>query len=429
MSYEWIGFALVLVVALAIAAAVYPRLPPALRNIFLIGLGLRIVGSTARYEVLYRVYHGVGDATGYFGHGRAYAEALRQLDFSIFDPLQWHAGNWWGTQFVRYVSGFVLSVTGPSLRAEFLAFSLLAFAGLCLFGLAFARAYPYLPVHRYLAWIWLWPSLWFWPSSVGKDALLLLAFGFVAAGWVGRRGRPSWLLLAAGMALTTAIRPHMAALVAVAIGTAQWMQPLRGRTLGAWVRTVVVAVGALFLVSIALSQLGLGEADLEGIQEFAQVRSQQTLRGGSAIATPGGGVTAIPMAFINVLARPFLWEAHNGPALIAALESTVLWVVVLVRRRRVWGALRHWRSDRFARLALPLAGAYVLLIGLVFGNLGIIARQRVAVFPFLFLFLEAIPPGYARLLWERRQAALERRKAADDGRAAARRALPGGTSV
>ena len=38
---------------------------------------------------------------------------------------------------------------------------------------AFRRTYPELPPERYGAWVFLFPSLWFWSAALGKDALLL----------------------------------------------------------------------------------------------------------------------------------------------------------------------------------------------------------------------------------------------------------------
>lgn len=394
MSYDGFGFLLVSAAALLLVGVAATRpIPVAVKRLLFLGVLLRIVGSYLRYEVLYRVYDGIGDAVGYYSVGVIYSARLLDFDFSIFSAENWWAGNWWGTQFIRWVSGFVIALIGPTMLGEFLFFSLLAFLGLCFFGLAFSRAYPHLPVYRYLAWLCLWPSLWFWSSSVGKDAILLLAGGLVTAGYVGKRERIQWLLLVPGLLLATAIRPHVAATMVLVMALAQWLSVGKTKlTLWRTAQGVALALLAFVVVQNALTQLGLEDADTEGVQEFIAKRTLLATGGGSAIDAPSGGLATVPMAFVNILMRPFPWEAHNPQALVASLELVVLWAVVWRRRRRIWTVLRHgWRSDRFLRFALPMAAAYALLIGLVFGNLGIIARQRILVFPFLLVLLEAVP--------------------------------------
>lgn len=394
MGYNEFGFLLISAAALLLAGVAATRpIPVTVKRLLFVGVLLRIAGSFLRYEVLYRVYDGIGDAAGYYGMGLFFSARLLDFDFSIFSSENWWAGNWWGTQFIRYLSGFVITLIGPTMRGEFLVFSLLAFLGLCLFGLAFHRAYPHLSSHRYLAWLWLWPSLWFWSSSVGKDAVLLFAGGLVTAGYMGKNGRIQWLYLVPGLLLAFAVRPHVAGVLILVMAFAHWLGLGTGKlTLWRFAQGVALALLAVVLVQNALGQLGIEEADTEGLQEFVAKRTVLATGGGSAIEPPARGLAALPMAFVNILMRPFPWEAHNPQALLASLELVVFWVVLWRRRRRVWRVLRHgWRKDRLLRFALPMTLAYVLMIGLVFGNLGIIARQRILVFPFLLLLLEALP--------------------------------------
>jgi hypothetical protein len=171
---------------------------------------------------------------------------------------------------------------------------------------------------------------------------------------------------------------------------------------------IVLALVAVVVLQNALSQLGLADADTEGVQEFMQKHAGLAQGGESDISSPGGGWSQVPMAAVNILMRPFPWEAHNPQALVAALEMTFFWYLVWRRRQRIGGVLRHFRGDRFLRMAIPMVGVYVLMLGLVFGNLGIIARQRTAILPLLFLILEAVPRDYIVRL----KARLERRRRA-----------------
>lgn len=392
--YNWLGFVIVAALAWVVASVALQRHPEWARRthqIILLGVFLRIVGAYARYEIFFQFYDGGGDATGYYVAGVEYAQGLRNLDFGILlDRSLWWAGRWWGTQFVRFVSGFVVALIGPSMRGEFLVFSLLAFIGLVLCGRAFHRTFPWVPRWRYLAWVLLWPSLWYWPSSVGKESFILLCVGLATAGHIGSGRSPNWLLFAAGVGLAFCVRPHVAAVLIGAALASNWLTTRQLRTPADVARLIVVAVLSLAIGLAALDRFGVEQVDLEGVQEFMEHRAGLTAKGGSAIATSGGLVN-IPMAFVNILVRPFPWEAHHVLALVSSLEMIAFWFLVWRRRAVLRQALVGWRKNRLLTFSLVYAVGYVLMIGLVFQNLGIIARQRVLVFPFLFVLLEAAP--------------------------------------
>lgn len=410
-AYEWIGFGLVLGACFVASATLANR--PIFRSVaqlVLIGMVVRVIGSLARHQVIFDFYNGLGDAAGYYHDGLEFAYQIWSFDFSFLAESAALRGELWGTPFLRVFSGFVLSVIGPTIRGEFLAFSLLSYLGILLLAAAFARSRPNLPAGPYMVWLCLWPSLWFWPSSVGKEALILLATGLVTYGYAGRNGRPNLFYLVLGLATALSIRPHFAAVLAVSLAAAYWLTTGRRWTVGTVLQAVLSAAVALLVMSRALTQLGVGDADLEGVREFVEYRSRLTEVGGSSIDAAGGhGLWSIPLAFVNILFRPFLWESHNVFALVSAVEMTFLWIVAWRRREELMLCLRYWRSDRLLRFALPFTFLYVLMIGLTFGNLGIISRQRIVVFPFLFLLLESAP-------LERRSGALLGRLTGDASR-------------
>lgn len=395
MGYNELAFVILSAVALAVTAAVAGRggrawIAP---KLLVLGMALRVVGSMARYEVLFQYYGGLGDAVRYYQQGLELARMVWSFQLSPFSLDYWVAsGQWWGTLFLVRISGLAVTALGPTLRGEFLAFAAVSFVGLYYIAKALRNSQPDpRSHHRFAAWLWLWPSIWFWPSSVGKEAILTLAVGLATYGYVGRGRGLAWVHLVAGLALAFCIRPHVAAVLAVAALAAHW--------LGSWdrvtIRRLAEVVLVLILAFVALAgmreQLGLADADLEGVKEFVQYRSQQTLSGGSQIATVPLGPHGIPIAFVNVWMRPFPWDVHNATAAISALEMLVFWGFVIYRRRAVWLALKSWRRHRLLLFALPLLVIYTLMIGLAFSNLGIIARQRVLVFPFMIAFLTAAP--------------------------------------
>lgn len=377
---EWWSFLVVALAGAGALAATANRLPPALRRLLWIGFALRVVGSVLRYEVLFQVYDGVGDASGYFSHGWRYASALWDLDLSIFDESEWLGGRLWGTTAVRYLSGFVLVFIGQSMRAEFLAFALLAFGGLTVLVEAVRRRCAPEAAARFTRLVCVWPSLFFWPSSVGKEALIICAVGLVVGGAFGWRGLQRVVLVGAGLLLAFAVRPHMALALVGALAAAEVLSSERTievRALGGF-----VVLGAAYLVA---GQLGLDEVDLDDLEALAENFVQLAARGQE---TESGG-EAIVVGVVTILFRPFVWEAHNVMALLASVEVSVLWVMLLRRRRDILAALGAARADRLVLFAALATGALTLLLVVGGYNLGIVARQRTILYPLLFIILEA----------------------------------------
>lgn len=391
---EVLGLIVVLAFMAAAACVVaVSRLPRALKLLIYSALALRVVGAWVRYTLLFEYYQGLGDAKRYYARGLAYADRFWQLDFSpFFDSSLWISGEkWWGTQFVSFPSGVVLTVIGPSLRGEFLVFSLIAFLGLVGFAVAFRRAYPDIPLARYARWIWLFPSLWYWPSSVGKEAIVLLGLGLVVAGFIGRKERISWLLLTVGIFLVFAIRPQVAAVVILSFVIAYWLSPASRWTVGKVVQGALILGLGLGGIWLSMRYIGVGGFDTEGVQGYMDEMSRRTGGGDSGIDEVDRDLGGVPIALVNILSRPFLWEAHNSMMLFSALEVLGFWGIVWLRRRSLVTVLRRWRSDRFLRLAVAFILVYSISLGMVVANLGIIARQRIFLFPFLFLLIEAMP--------------------------------------
>jgi hypothetical protein len=145
----------------------------------------------------------------------------------------------------------------------------------------------------------------------------------------------------------------------------------------------------------------MGELDIDDVRDYIGSANTRSTRGGSAIQTPGLSVTGLPLAVVNILFRPFPWEAGSILSAAACMEMSLFWVMVVIRRRRILQTILQWRSIKLLRVAVPLTVLYVVLLGLAIGNLGIIARQRIHVMPLLLIWLEALPVSV-----------LQRRKAA-----------------
>lgn len=378
------------------AVIVYSRLPRTVKLLIVIALLLRVVGAAARYEVLFQVYDGVGDAVGYYERSVDYADQVRDLNFSRFvDPSVWYRSEWWGTQFVHFPATVVLAFIGPTMLGGFLAFSLLAFIGLCGFAVAYRRSYPEASPILYFIWLFLFPSLWYWPSSIGKEALLMLGIGLTVAGFVGREERIGWLSLGLGLFVVFGVRPELSVVLIVSMLLAQWLG-FGGRwTVGKGVQTIAIVGLGVAAIWYAAHAIGVGTFDIEGMHSYVEDNPSRYAEGRTHVDAVEVGPEGIPSAMVNVLFRPFPWEVTNPMVFISALEILTLWCIVWFRRRNLLRSLRRWRSDRFLRLGVCFVVIYTIGLGLMLVNLGIIARQRIFLFPFLFLLLEAHPSSAA----------------------------------
>jgi hypothetical protein len=269
--------------------------------------------------------------------------------------------------------------------------------GLFWFYRAFAIAVPEGRRRVYAFLLFFLPSLVFWPSSIGKDAWMLFTMGLATYGIARLLTR--WtvggtLAAAAGLWLASLVRPHVAALIAVAFVVALVTRKSRGelRELAPLVKGVSVAIAVVLAVGLAVKTSHSLHIQLSGNLATTLTRIQaRTSKGGSTF-TPAlaDSPARFPIAVVTVLFRPFIFEAHDTQARIAALESTVLIVLCLVRFRWIMAALMSLRRQPYIVFSL----VYVLLFIVAFSsfsNFGLLARERVQLYP-LFLVLISIPP-------------------------------------
>jgi hypothetical protein len=347
----------------------------------LAALQLKLAGSLVRHEVAYRTYKGVADAEGYHGRGSRIAE-----------------GNWEGTMnprfstligsnFIRRATGVVYRVIGPSRIGGFMAYSWLAFWGLYLFHRAFATAVPGGEA-RYSRLVLFWPSLLYWPSSIGKEAWMVFSLGtgaYGAARGLAPQPRRVAGLDLAGVLLAGRVRPHVAALLSASLAGTYLVQGRRRRGLA----VAVVAAAQTLEAARYVRRSGITTDDLAAAFEATARRTSKL--GGSVFTPPIVRSPALfPLVPATILFRPHPLEAHNPQALVTALEGLALFAISVARLRAVGGV----RRQPYAAFALAFS---TLFCGAFAGvaNFGVLARQRVQLLPF-YMVLISLPPAEQR---------------------------------
>lgn len=366
--------------------------------LLVLALALKLLGGIARDFVANELYGGVADATHYDLEGKRLAELFRS---GVFDTGLVSLTR---TDFIRFLTGIVYSVVGPSRLAGFLVFSWLGFLGLFFFYRAFAMAVPEGNTRSYARLLFFLPSLLYWPSSIGKESWMVFALGIAAFGGARLLTGRVWngiLLSGLGLWLAGLVRFHVAAILALALVTAYILRKPsdRHRTRSLVARGLsLTAVGVLAVIVVLQAEPSLQSAGIEtggGITSALQQVSERTTQGDSEIQpTLVRSPWRAPIAVFTVLFRPLPNEADNAQALVAALEGMFLLVLCGLRFRWILAALHSFRRQAYVTLSVAYTGVFILAFSAI-GNLGILARQRVQMLPF-FLILLCVPPRRKR---------------------------------
>lgn len=359
-----------------------------IKVILIAGIVLRVVGSVGYFTLLETAY-GHGDYTLYLSHGDRFVRNITDPTASPYSPGDYF-GRWVGTPAVVTVTGSVMLLVGNDPIPVFIVFSVIGFIGCALFGVASKKSFPNIDNRAYYSWIMLYPSLWFWGSPVGKDGLVLLGIALTVLGMVGTRGRRNFLQIVCGIGLTVAIRPQYALILIASILGGSAIGLRDGSNLAKRVATVcVLLVGAGYALSTVSSILGFDVTNQQQLESWVEWRGEVSAYGGSGFETASNPLSG---AFITLF-RPLPWEAKGLLMLITSLEVVGLWILVVSRWRGIARFFRQYsRHELFwisSLFVLLLAGA----IGMTVGNFGTIVRQRIHIYPLMFIIVSGVTAG------------------------------------
>ncbi len=373
--------------------------------ILVAALALKLLGAYARLYVADDVYGGVADANKYFNRSEEIANRLTAGNYDL--GLEFTLGGDW----VVLVCSIILAIIGPTKLGAFLFFSWLGFWGIFLIYQAFTIAVPHGRHRSYAHLVFFLPSMLFWPSSLGKEALMTFTLGIAALGAARILSGSLWRGLAGvgvGLWLAALVRPHVAGIMAVALAAAFLLRPARDKRGRFAPMAKIIGLVGLAVISVLLVQRTDRFLEDRGIETDRGVKTalndtvERTDRGGSVYAPSVAESPArAPIAVATVLFRPLPHEAHNMQARLAAAEGTFLLILSLVRWRWMMAGVRRLRRHAYLAFAL----VYTLLFTLAFSsfsNFGILTRERVQVLPFYFVLL-AVPPGAEAVARKRAQ--------------------------
>lgn len=286
-----------------------------------------------------------------------------------------------GTDFIVWLSSFPVGLGFTYAPLSFL-YNVMGTIGL-LFFCAALRETPVLSTAsltgRFLILLCVFmPSVSFWTSGIGKDALSFLSAGIFLWATMKLGRRQLFAILA--ILIMLPVRPHIAALMVLSAATGTlFVSELR-----ASVRFGVAALataGAVFFVPMALAYSGSTRFTTLG--EYISDRQEQNLAGGSSIDIAGMNPAS---RLLSYLYRPLPNEAAGVAQLAASIDNLILVgltlaALVAMYRAGMVKVFRHYS------ISLLYGTVSLVLLSQVTANLGLAARQKWMAVPALMLVL------------------------------------------
>lgn len=407
------GAILAILIMVAIGFSIKPKSfthSNSLSSIYNFGLFMRIIGTIGYIVYAYNFSDGSVDAWIYDNYATIYADYFRRFDFSPFtEETLWRGKEFFYTNFVAYPAAIFMILVLDNEFGVYLLFSTVCFVGLVLLFKSFQKNYFFLDQSGILLWFLFFPALWFWTSTIGKDAFMFLGVGVVCLGISNKS--LNYVLILLGIAILYAFRPPTAYVTILALGSF-FILNLKDSWL---MRIFKIAIGLaviVFLANYLSNEWGVEEFSNEELAELQSGTLKYNEFGSGVLDDKSGGITSIPSGIIDVLARPFLWEIRNVATAAASLEITALLILLFIKRKSIYEFISNCLVHRLSTFILAFVIIYAVTVGFFENNIGLIARHRAIIFPFLFVMAFSYDERVKRkyMLFKRNQHLYEREK-------------------
>ena len=286
-------------------------------RLLLIALIVKLSGAILRYVAAFALYGGTADASMYNNWGVRVAQSIRH------GHMAGGLHSFSGTDFIRWLTGAVYALIGPTKIGGFVFFSWLGFLGLFLFYRAFTIAVPQGRRRSYAHLLFFLPSLVYWPSSIGKEAWMMFALGIAVYGIARILKGEMWrglVFCLPGLWLAWIVRPHIAALLAVSLAAAvvtrkskSELRELAPIVKGGSVVAIMILAGFLVVHTDRFLQKSGIDTSAGVTSALTDVQSRTSEGGASFVPSIVNSPVRAPLAAVTVLFRPFYWEFYYGP--------------------------------------------------------------------------------------------------------------------
>lgn len=356
-------------------------------SIMLAGLISKVVSASLQAHM---ARWGSSDALMYFDEGRNLADNSS----TFWDVFNTH--SFWGTELIAGVTACIFRSIGSSLIVGMILFTIVSFWGQYLYFLAHRESFPSSGLRRAILALFFWPSILFWSSSLGKDALMLLFLGlasFSMAKLSSKKTKGMFFLLAVAVCGSFFIRPHIAAILIISVVASFHFGspvPKPASASRKIIKSGLLLCFSSLVVYLCVQFLQLG--DLVEAQNHIDTSVQSNELGRSGFDPGTNPVVRVALAPL-LLIRPFPWEVNGIPAALTSVEGCVLLALAFYKRTTLRALLKSRRAHVFVVFLLWFVSLNILLMGIGESNFGLLARQRVMVLPMLLMLLFAFTGG------------------------------------
>ena len=228
------------------------------------------------------------------------------------------------------------------------------------------------------------PSVSFWSSGIGKDALSFMAVGLALWACLDLRRRTVAMIIAVAVMLL--VRPHMAAMMVLALIISVLLNARSSLPKRVMQGAVATAAAALIL-PFALNYAGIGEnARVPDVADYIEQRQGYNMEGGGGVDIAS---MSLPVKLYTYMFRPMLYEARSVTALAASIDNLILVFLFAVGG---WHLLFKRPSGQGENRIFMWTYAMLawLVLALVTANLGIALRQKWMFTPMLIFLLISV---------------------------------------
>jgi 4-amino-4-deoxy-L-arabinose transferase-like glycosyltransferase len=374
-------------------------------KLFLYALGIRFAASIVVYELGLSIVLGDEDSSGWM-YGVHLADGWGKQRLSLLSlPEMWGGAYGGHNMGFQYLAGLFFFFTGASARMPIAAMN-------CFLGALTVVLVYRIAISLFSRWTavragWIacfFPSLIIWSAQTLKEPVVIFLEALALYACVNLKmsgfSVKYVLLCAAAIVLLPPFRFY-AAYLAGAVAIMALVIPQIGARVGKSKSSFKTALGALAIaaliapLAISSGYLARNEAAFERftqVKEIALFKHNVATGSGSGVesrydlSSATGLAMAIGVGGAHLLLAPFPWQLGGGSLrmLLTAPELAVWWWLVFVGLiPGLWHVCKTRLADAQPMLFFILGLG--LLYSMMFGNVGLIFRQRAQLLPWLLI--------------------------------------------
>ncbi|GAA0321532.1 hypothetical protein [Psychrobacter aestuarii] len=245
----------------------------------------------------------------------------------------------------------------------------------------------YLSIKKYLIELpnyWLFilfiPSMSFWSSGLGKDAISFFAVCLFLYALVA--SKRAVILLPLSFFLVFMVRPHIAAMMLISY-VIYFIIQARVHVTFKLIILPVIAVALFFSINFVQSYVGIEDASIDSVSSYIDRRQGLNQGGGSSLDIAS---MSYPMQMFTYVFRPLPFDVHNIVSLVTSLENTVLLFLFVYILLKIKFKLKTLLQGKHLWL-FTYAFLTCTILALTTPNLGIATRQKWMFMPILIYLL------------------------------------------